>query len=111
MSSKAAESYDHEKDRVPCKICAGEFVPGGFKMPIPDGYCIWCFTRGRIYTRYTMMWDGLSYMAQSHAQDTAAPCDCRGCKIYRSALPIMEPSATMQTPQTNCPEGLGGNES
>lgn len=96
MSTKAAEDYEEQKERIPCKVCDGRFVPGGYKTPIPEGVCVWCFNRSHLYRRYTMLWEGLSYLAQTHQDD----CGCKGCQIYKAALPIMKSSAKVQTSET-----------
>lgn len=98
MSSKLAEQYESEKVKqwVPCKICGGSFVPGGTRIQLPPNTDLWCFLRGKTHSRMTMLWGALKYMAQTHEPG----CRCEGCKIYLAALPIMEPSATIQASET-----------
>lgn len=94
MSTQYTE-HDN-KPTIKCKICDGNFVPGGVRIELPNNVCIWCFTRGSIYRRMTLLWEALSYMAQTHYEDFLGVCHCKGCEIYRLALPIMEPSASIQ---------------
>lgn len=101
MSTKYSE-YEI-KETIKCKICDGDFVPGGVRIQLPERTCLWCFSRGPLYRRFTMLWEGLEHLAQIHNPSSdcnGIPCDCKGCKIYRAALPIMNPPASIQTSET-----------
>lgn len=91
MSSKYAEEYE-AKLTVSCKICNGNYIPGGTKQPLPDHVCIWCFYRGSTYKRYMMFWAAMDYYRSTHEED----CRCTGCKIFLAATPIMNQSASIQ---------------
>lgn len=93
MSTKAAESYEHEKNRIPCKMCDGTFVPGGMKKQLPEGICAWCFYRGRLYVRYTALYDALQVAVAGHPVECPEKC----CVIARLSNQIMNPSVSIQT--------------
>lgn len=105
--SMSTKNSDYEsKSTIDCKICNGNFVPGGVRIKLPERVCLWCYTRsnGAAYRRYMLLWQGLEHLAQTHPTE----CECQGCKIYRAALPIMNKPASIQISESS-PEGQEGN--
>lgn len=65
MSTDYAE-LGEAQETVQCILCAGNFVPGGVRIDLPDRVCIWCFSRSSLYRRYTTLWKGLKELAEKY---------------------------------------------
>lgn len=101
MSSKFAEEYE-SKQTVDCVICAGRFVPGGTKEPLPPGVCMWCHFRGRLEQRYFLLWGLVQAFKQDHPDD-----GCRNCLLFDSVTRVM--SARMLASEQTALRGQEGN--
>lgn len=113
MSSKYTESHE-VKNTVKCKICDGDFVPGGVRFSLPFHTCIWCYTRsgggfkgpGKVYSRMMFLYNTLSFMVTTHEEG----CACQGCRNFLAAQLVLDPeSAKIKESETTSPQGQEGS--
>jgi len=95
VSTKAAEDYGDDRERVVCKICCGLFVAHKyyeykfFKMP--DDVCIWCYSRGfgsksGLYWRWETMERALRAISNVAClkDEPSEDCKCLTCYAKRT---------------------------